>query len=113
MRYLLTEDQARTAEAAAVETGETLAFKTHRYLGEAEVLFLLGGVDPRYKGLGLGVANEYCELNALIDREVKRGYTHFPTGNYPVINLELGQLGFRLMQAYAVLRKIYGALPGR
>lgn len=90
-----------------IATGRTVAFKTHKRMSESEVLFLLGGVHPDYKKLGLGLINGYFEFNALIAQGVKRGITHISAGNYPVFNLEIGNLGFRVLTTYAVMRKLY------
>jgi hypothetical protein len=87
----------------------TVAFKTHRYVSDTEVLFLLGGVHPDFKGLGLGPINEYFEFNELIGEGIRRGVTHISAVNYPVFNLEIGALGFRVTGTFAVLRKCYPA----
>jgi hypothetical protein len=89
------------------KTRKTLAFKTHRYVGDSEVLFLLGGVHPDYKAVGLGAVSEYFEFNELIRKGIRRGTTHISAANYPVFNLEIGRLGFRVAEVYAVLRKLY------
>jgi hypothetical protein len=88
-------------------TGSTVAFKTHRYVSATEVLFLLGGVHPDLKSLGLGLLNEHFEFNELIRKGIKRGVTHISASNYPIFNLEIGQVGFRVMATFAVMRKIY------
>jgi hypothetical protein len=87
--------------------GATVAFKTHRRLGGTEALLLLGGVHPDYKNLGLGVVNEYFEFNELISRGVRRAVTHISAANHAVFNLEIGSLGFRVIETFAVMRKIY------
>jgi hypothetical protein len=87
--------------------GRTVAFKTHRYLGGTEVLFLLGGVHADYKNLGLGLINEYFEFNELIRKGIRKGITHISAANYPVFNLEIAQLGFRVLTTFAVMRKTY------
>jgi len=86
---------------------ETLAIKTHKYLGGNEVLFLLGGVHPKYKNTGIGALNGYYELNELYKNGIKRGYTHISGGNYPVFNIEFGKIGFKIIAAFVVMRKIY------
>jgi len=88
-------------------TSRVVAFKTHRYVSEREVLFLLGGVHPDYKNLGVGLINEYCEFNMLMQRGVRLGITHISASNYPIFNLEVGNLGFRVLTTFAVMRKIY------
>jgi hypothetical protein len=88
-------------------SGQTVAFKTHRYVGSSEVLFLLGGVHPDLKTLGLGLISEYFEFNELIRKGIKRGVTHISASNYPIFNLEIGQLGFRVVSTFAVMRKVY------
>lgn len=85
----------------------TVAFKTHRYVGGTEVLFLLGGVHADYKTLGLGLINEYFEFNELIRKGIRKGITHISAANYPVFNLEIAQLGFRVLTTFAVMRKTY------
>lgn len=88
-------------------TGHTVAFKTHRYVSADEVLFLLGGVHPDMKNVGIGLINEYFEFNFLIGKGIRRGVTHISVANYPVFNLEIGHLGFRVLTTYAVMRKLY------
>jgi hypothetical protein len=88
-------------------SGRTVAFKTHRHIANGEVLFLLGGVHPDFKNLGLGAANDYFEFNELIRNGIKRGVTHVSAGNHAVVNLEIGNLGFRVLATSAVMRKIY------
>jgi hypothetical protein len=89
------------------KTQQTLGFKTHKLIGNNEVLFLLGGVHPQYKNLGLGVINSFFEFNELIGKGIKKGYTHISAINYHVFNLEIGKLGFRVLTTYAVMRKVY------
>jgi len=88
-------------------SGNTVAFKTHRYVAKDEVLFLLGGVHPDFKDLGLGPINEYFEFNELMRKGIKRGTTHISAANYAVFNLEIGSFGFRVLTSFAVLRKVY------
>jgi hypothetical protein len=88
-------------------TGRVAAFKTHRYVSDDEVLFLLGGVHPDFKNAGLGPLNEFFEFNELMRKGIRRGVTHISAGNYPVFNLEIGRLGFRVLCTFAILRKIY------
>jgi len=87
--------------------GTTVAFKTHRYVGNAEALLLLGGVSREYRRLGLGVVNTYAELNELRRLGITRAVTHFSAANYQIFNLEIGRLGYRVLKTFAVLRKIY------
>jgi hypothetical protein len=89
------------------KNNRTLAFKTHQYIGSNEVLFLLGGVHPDFKNLGLGPLNGYYEMNTLRSKGIRKGYTNISAINYPVFNLEIGRLGFRVLAVFAVLRKIY------
>jgi len=89
-------------------SGETLAFKTHRIVTDKEALLLLGGVHPDYEKTGLGPLNEHFEFNALLENGIKRITTHVAVRNYPIINLEVRGFGFRVRQAFAVLRKLYG-----
>jgi hypothetical protein len=88
-------------------SNKTVAFKTHRYVGEDEVLLLLGGVHPAYKRSGVGVINDYAELNELRRLGIKGGYTHISATNYPIFNLEIGKFGYAVRTTFAVMRKLY------
>ena len=88
-------------------TGRTDAFKTHAYLSSTEVLFFLGGVRPELKNAGLGPANGFFEINELIRRGFKSGTTHVSAANHAIVNLEIGKLGFRVVDTFAVMRKLY------
>jgi hypothetical protein len=107
-RSFLSADEAvfRLVDRAS---RQVVAFKTHRYVSKCEVLFLLGGVHPEYKNLGLGLINEYCEFNMLMQMGIRFGITHISASNYPIFNLEIGNLGFRVLTTFAVMRKIYAA----
>jgi hypothetical protein len=86
---------------------QTLNFRTHRVTGRGEALLLLGGVHPEFKGLGLGVIASYFCFNQMRRDGFRRAVTHISAINYPVFNLEIGNLGFRVNAAFAVLRKVY------
>jgi hypothetical protein len=86
---------------------QTLNFRTHRVTGPGEVLLLLGGVHPEFKTLGLGVVASYFCFNQMRSDGFRRAVTHISAINYPVFNLEIGSLGFRVNATFAVLRKVY------
>lgn len=90
-------------------TNRTVAFKTHRLLDKGEVLFLLGGVHPKFQRLGLGVINSFWEFNTLRQKGYVRGVTHISAGNHHVFNVEIGRLGFKVLATYAVMRKVYAS----
>ena len=112
-RYRRYVEQSFAAENEAVyrlydpKTGKAVAFKTHRRVDKSEGVFLLGGVHPQCKGLGLGVINSYSEFNELKQNGFLRGYTQISAANYHVFNVEIGKLGFRVLTTFAVMRKIY------
>ncbi|MHB9026486.1 MAG: GNAT family protein [Armatimonadota bacterium] len=91
-------------------TRQTLAFKTHRIVNEEEALLLLGGVAPEMKALGLGALNGYHELNVLRERGIRRVITHISAANHPIFNLEVSKFGYRVLETFALLRKVYGTL---
>jgi hypothetical protein len=84
-----------------------VAFKTHRVLGPGEIQLLLGGVKTGYRSAGIGALNEYFEFNLLRDEGARSVVTHVSAKNYPILNLEVSGLGFRVEAAFAVLRKVY------
>jgi hypothetical protein len=88
-------------------TGEILAFKTHKIINENEALMYLGGVPDKYKKSPIPVISGCLELNGLMDKGVKKVTTHISGSNYGVLNLEINQFGYKVVNAFAVLRKIY------
>ena len=89
------------------ESGRTVAFKTHRLVSPTEALLLLGGVDPEFKGAGVGAVKAFVEYTPFQRAGVKRAVTHLSATTYPIFVLEISRLGFRVTASYAVLRKIY------
>jgi hypothetical protein len=85
----------------------TLSFRSHRLTAPGEVLLLLGGVHPDYKTLGLGVISSFFCFNQMRKDGIRKAVTHISAINYPVFNLEIGNLGFRVLTTFAIMRKIY------
>jgi hypothetical protein len=88
-------------------TGEIAGFNTHRMTSPDRALLLIGGVRNQYKNSGLGAINDYFSLNELKRKGAKWFYTHVSGANYPILNLEVKGLGFRVIQSFVVLRKCY------
>jgi hypothetical protein len=88
-------------------TREVVGFSTHRILTSESALLLLGGVRNQEKTSGVGVINDYFALNELKRKGVKWFHTHVSGSNYPIINLEVKGIGFRVVQSFVVLRKVY------
>lgn len=91
-------------------TGEIVGFSTHRVLTPKSALLLLGGVRSDAKNLGLGAINDYFALNELKRKGLKWFHTHVSGSNYPIINLEVKGIGFRVVQSFVVMRKVYGEI---
>jgi hypothetical protein len=89
-------------------TGETVAFGTHRHVGKSEVLLLLSGVRRDLRGLGLGRINDQFCLNHLKRLGVRRCITHVSSANYPIVDMKLRALGYRVLAGFVVMRKVYG-----
>lgn len=89
------------------ETGKIVAFSTHKMLTPETALLLIGGVENEQKTSGLGVINDHFGLNELKRKGVKWFHTHVSGSNYPILNLEVKGLGFRVVQSFVVLRKVY------
>jgi hypothetical protein len=89
------------------QSGEILGFKTHKILGEDEALMYLGGIAEKYKRSPLPAINGYLELNELFAKGIKKVTTHISGCNYGVLNLEVKEFGYKVTQAFIVLRKIY------
>lgn len=88
-------------------TGEIVAFTTQRILTPETALLLIGGVRNQEKASGVGAINDYFGLNELKRKGVKWFHTHVSGSNYPIINLEVRGIGFRVVQSFVVLRKVY------
>lgn len=93
------------------ETGKIVSFGTLRRLGPAEVRLLIGGVAKEYKDSGLGAIHDYVGLQTYYDEGIRLLHTGVSGINYPIVNLEIAHLGFKVEQSYVVLRKHYGMLP--
>ncbi|MGB0065619.1 MAG: hypothetical protein WBP85_14345 [Terracidiphilus sp.] len=89
-------------------TGRIVGFSTHRVLSPSSALLLIGGVQNDSRNSGVGAINDYFALNELKRKGVKWFYTHVSGSNYPIINLEVRGIGFRVVQSFVVMRKIYG-----
>ena len=89
------------------ETGEILGFKTHKIINNEEALMFLGGVLNKYKNSPIPVINGYLELNELKEKGIKKVITHISGGNYGVLNLEVKEIGYKVVNSFVVLRKIY------
>ncbi len=89
------------------QSGEIVGFGTHRMVAPDQALLLIGGVKNEYKASGLGVINDRLGLNELRRRGVKWFHTHVSAANYPILNLEVRGMGFRLVRGFVVLRKTY------
>lgn len=90
-----------------LQSGEILGFNTCRLLSPTEALLLIAGVKPEYKASGLGTLLNYYAFNDLLERGIHRIRTHHSGRNYPILNVELGHFGFRVLQTFVVLRKLY------
>ena len=89
-------------------TNEILGFKTHKIVSENEALMFLGGILNQYKKTPLPVISNYLELNELFAKGIRKITSHISGSNYGVINLELKEFGYKVTQAFVILRKIYG-----
>ena len=98
----------RLAKLVANSTGEIVGFGSHRITGPDNALLLISGVKPEYKSLGLGALLDQFAWNELKRKGIKFFYGHTSNSNYPIINLVMRGMGFRLIQSFVVLRKIYG-----
>lgn len=107
VRRSFAQDDEGLFRLKSKKTGEVVAFKSHKYLGDDQVLLLLGGVHPRFENQGVGPINGYFEFNALKARGIRRLTTHVSARNAAIMNMEIGALGFKVAQAFVLLRKLY------
>ncbi len=109
VRQSFERPDERVYRLVETQSGRTLAMKTHRLIGNGEALMLLGGVHPDYKGAGLAPLTAFHEYNELIRQGTTRITTHVSARNYPILNLEMSALKYRVAQTFVVLRKVYAA----
>jgi hypothetical protein len=88
-------------------TSEIVGFATHRITGPESALLLLAGIKQEYNGAGLGAINDYFGWNELKRKGVKWIHGHASGANYPILNLNVKGMGFRIVQCFVVLRKTY------
>jgi len=81
--------------------------KSHKVISDKTVLLLLGGVDNKYKNTPIGLINAISEINYFVDMGYKKAVTHISARNTAIINLELSWLGYKVIEANVILRKIY------
>jgi hypothetical protein len=109
-RYLLESmrsDNEFVYQLVSNASGEVVGFSSHRIVGPESALLLIGGVKNDYKSSGVGAINDYFGLNELKQKGVKWFHTHISGANYPILNLEVRGVGFRVVQSFVVLRKVY------
>ena len=88
-------------------TGEIVGFSTHRILTPDSALLLSGGVRSQERASGVGPINDYFALNELKRKGVKWFHTHVSGANYPIVDVGVRGMGFRVVQSFVVLRKVY------
>ena len=109
-RYILQASQSADEcvyKLVSKTDGEVVGFSSHRMLSADSALLLIGGVKNEYKSSGLGAVNDYFALNELRRKGVKLIHTHVSGANYPILNLEVRGIGFRVVSSAVVLRKVY------
>ena len=109
-RYVLKSFQSSDEclyKLVANPTGEIVGFASHRITGPDTALLLISGVKTEYKSVGLGALLDQFAWNELKRKGIKSFYGHTSNANYPIINLVMRGMGFRLVQSFVVLRKVY------
>ncbi|MDH4041711.1 MAG: GNAT family N-acetyltransferase, partial [Gammaproteobacteria bacterium] len=89
------------------QSGEIIGFNTCVLTGTQTCRLLNAGVAPRYKQTGLGTVLNYYVFNDLAERGIKTIDTRQSAANFPILNTELVHFGFRVVEAYVVMRKLY------
>jgi hypothetical protein len=109
-RYVLKasrSDNEHVYKLVNALTGEIVGFNSHRMLSPDGALLLIGGVRKEYRSSGAGAINDYFLLNELRSKGVKVIHGHVSGVNYPILNLEVRGMGFRVVSSAVVMRKIY------
>jgi hypothetical protein len=105
LRQSFDNDDEEIWAVQSQESGRLLTFRSHRVISPTEVLLLNGGVHPEYKDIGLGVISSHFCFAQLRASGATHAISHISAANSPIINLELGYCGFKVVQSFAVLRR--------
>ncbi|HEX7139371.1 MAG TPA: hypothetical protein VF219_16070 [Vicinamibacterales bacterium] len=89
------------------ETHEVVSFATLRRTARDEARLLIGGVGNEYKGSGLGALHDYLGFNTYYEEGIRSLHSAVSVANYPIVNLEIAGIGFRVRRSFVVLRKAY------
>ena len=89
------------------DTARVVSFGTIRLLNSTEARLLIGGVATELKQSGMGVIHDYVGLKTYYSEGIRVLHTVVSGTNYPIMNLEIGHLGFRITGCQVVLKKRY------
>lgn len=90
-----------------------VAFRSVRRMADDTVVLLLDAVSPAVPTLGVGMIATQFFLSEMFQRGIRSLVTHASVIHLPEFAVEFTGFGFRLIKAYAVLRKIYKPLADR
>lgn len=93
-----------------ISNGRIVAFSSQQLLPNSEVRGLLGAVAEDYQGSGVGIIGDTLMGNLNFKRGFRTVWTAISAINYRVIPVHFKCHGFRVVQTWTVLRKIYGTL---
>ena len=88
-------------------TNEVIGYHTEKLIDDNNILFYIGGIVPEYQKTGATFALEYSVFNNLYLSGFKKIITHISAANYNIINFEMRTVGFKPIQTYVILRKVY------
>lgn len=106
LRQSFTRKDEEIWSVRSKSSGKLLTFRSHRIENERDVTLLIGGVHPDLKDSGLGVISSHFCFSQLRNAGFKNAHTHISAANLPIVNLEIGHFGFRLVNTFVVMRAI-------
>ena len=91
-----------------LSNGRIVAFSSQQLLPNSEVRGLLGATVEDYQGSGVGIIGDALMGNLNYARGIRTAWTAISAINYRIIPVHLKHHGYRVVQTWTVLRKIYG-----
>lgn len=107
VRKSFADPQEHVFVMRSLESGEVVSFATIRRTGPDEARLLIGGVSNEFKDSGLGVIHDYVGLATYFDMGIRNIHTSVSAINLPIMNLEVGHLGFKVVRSWLVMHKHY------
>lgn len=107
VRQSVESEDEEVWQLCEFKTGKSVAFRTFRRLPDGGVRLLLEGVSALRPSVGVGTIETQCFLSEMYRRRVTSLEAFVSATDLTGFTIDITGFGFRLSQAFAVLRKLY------